>query len=315
MEPEMIVDNAAAVSRRAAKDCNITQYHVMNGIDVLFYDIHAERLDYSWINMQFPADMISIQHCREGRFEGEYASGDCFYLGAGDLTLNLPETSPRNNTFPLSHYHGINIIVAISEATASLEMLKPILGSLSIDLPAMHQRLQEGNKLVILRSVPAIEHILSEVYQAQEPLDASLLTLKVLELLLYLSRNPSVSDSRTYFDKHLVFTVKAIRQYLIDHMDEHITTESISKIFDIPITSLKNCFRNIYGVPIQTFVREYRMHSAAELLQNTKMSIGQIADASGYESPSKFTAGFKNHFGYTPSEFRKQQTFLSARDN
>lgn len=303
------LEKAVSASQKAAKDCGITSYHIMDGIDVLFYDIHAEHLDYGNMKMQFPEDMISIQYCHEGRFEGEYASGECFYLGAGDLTMNLPETSPCGNSFPLSHYHGLNIVVSTSLAVHSLDKLQNILGRLSIDLHAMHQHLQDGNKLVVLHSVSAIEHILSEVYQAREPLDSSLLTLKVLELLLYLSQNTASSDSRPYFDKHLVNSVKEIRKYLIEHMDEHITTENICRMFNLPITSMKTCFRSVYGVPVQTFIREYRMHTAADLLRNTGLSVGDIASKVGYECQSKFTAGFKSHYGYTPSQFRKEQTF------
>lgn len=78
---------------------------------LIFQDIHAEILDFTGIQMDFPADMISIQHCKEGHFEGEYQNGECFYLGPEDLSVNLPVYQPSKNTFPLAHYHGCDTII------------------------------------------------------------------------------------------------------------------------------------------------------------------------------------------------------------
>ena len=120
--------------RPETESCVIMQYEIFPGVCLTFHDIHTDHMDYSEAPMQFPPDMISIQHCREGRFEGEYQNGECFYLGQGDLSVNLPAHSPSKNAFPLSHYHGVNIVVFPEPAAASIQALEQVLGPLDNDL-------------------------------------------------------------------------------------------------------------------------------------------------------------------------------------
>jgi AraC-like DNA-binding protein len=47
-----------------------------------------------------------------------------------------------------------------------------------------------------------------------------------------------------------------------------------------------------------------RMELACDLITNTDLSIGQIAQKCGYPSPSYFSAEYKKHFGVTPATHR-----------
>ena len=288
------------------KGCVITPFKVFDGITLLYHDIHTDHLDYGGEAQSFPPDMISIQHCREGRFEGEYANGEFFYLGEGDLAINLPETSPAAHSFPLAHYHGINLVISVGPAQAVLDGLRAVLGELAIDLAGIRARLQAGNSLVILRRDPAVEHILSELYQAQFRMQPSYLKLKVLELLLYLSGVDVQSTAmRPYFYKSQVQAVKAMQQLMTADLETHFTLEELAGRFQIPLTAMKNCFKGVYGMPIKAYMRRYRLQAAAELLRGTGLPAAEIGARVGYESPSKFTEAFKKELGRTPTEYRK----------
>lgn len=52
------------------------------------------------------------------------------------------------------------------------------------------------------------------------------------------------------------------------------------------------------------FIRSIRLHHAAVLLQEGKQSVNEIAELTGFSSPSYFTKCFKKEFGVLPSEFR-----------
>ena len=84
------------------------------------------------------------------------------------------------------------------------------------------------------------------------------------------------------------------------------TLEELAERFDIALTPLKNCFKSVYGSPIFTYMRLYRMNYAAALLKSSKnLKVAEIAGAVGYDSPSKFAAAFKQTMGKTPLEYRK----------
>ncbi len=49
------------------------------------------------------------------------------------------------------------------------------------------------------------------------------------------------------------------------------------------------------------------MEKAAELLRETDESILEAAQEVGYESQSKFSEAFKEHFNMLPKEYRKEK--------
>lgn len=82
--------------------------------------------------------------------------------------------------------------------------------------------------------------------------------------------------------------------------------QELSEKFEIPLTSMKVCFKGVYGCSIYAYMKSYRMQAATILLRDTSDSITEIAAKMGYDNPSKFSEVFKKEFGELPSEFRKK---------
>lgn len=61
------------------------------------------------------------------------------------------------------------------------------------------------------------------------------------------------------------------------------------------------------GQPFAKILSDVRMCHALSMLQCTNMPIGQIALEVGYESASRFTARFKNRFGFLPKQIRESE--------
>ena len=58
------------------------------------------------------------------------------------------------------------------------------------------------------------------------------------------------------------------------------------------------------GTSLTALIVDVRMSHALAMLQGTDKSIEQIADASGYQSASRFSIRFRERFGFAPSEIR-----------
>lgn len=99
--------------------------------------------------------------------------------------------------------------------------------------------------------------------------------------------------------------IQAVHHLLTTDLQHRHTIESLSKQFFMDSSTLKREFRRAYGLPIATYLKEYRMHKAMELLSSTDESIASIAAQVGYETQSKFAAAFKSATRQSPSAYRK----------
>lgn len=99
--------------------------------------------------------------------------------------------------------------------------------------------------------------------------------------------------------------VNEIQRALTKNLRNRYTIEELAVNFHINQTTLKSTFKRVFGKPIATYMKEYRIKKGMELLMKTNCSIAEIAGCVGYENQSKFTQAFKNVTGILPSEYRK----------
>jgi AraC-like DNA-binding protein len=69
-------------------------------------------------------------------------------------------------------------------------------------------------------------------------------------------------------------------------------------------------FRQQFGASIHEYQTELRMQAAAHLLRTTDLPIGEIAERTGYQEPTNFTAAFKKHFASLPRDMRRSDRKL-----
>ncbi|MGX8710429.1 MAG: helix-turn-helix domain-containing protein [bacterium] len=284
---------------------SITKYEVLPGIELFYNDFClSEKFEH---HVPVSSDIMEINHCREGRFECEFQNNEFAYLGSGDLAVNMLWNQPKTSCFPLSHYQGISIIIDIERASKPIGDVSKILGSDTLDLHALQDKLCPENSCCILRATDSIQHVFSELYRAPECLMCPYIKLKVIELILFLSAANTDCEQRgcRYFRKEQIDTVKEIRRYLTENLSRRFTLAELSEQFHIPLTSMKQCFKSVWGSPIYTYLRDYRLHTAAAMLRETELGVAEIAWQVGYDSPAKFSAAFKQTASLSPSEYRK----------
>jgi AraC-like DNA-binding protein len=70
---------------------------------------------------------------------------------------------------------------------------------------------------------------------------------------------------------------------------------------------LRREFRKATGRSPARFVREARLGVAAQLIQQGIYTLATIAEQLNFSSPFHLSTAFKNHFGVSPSELRKEE--------
>ena len=188
-------------------------------------------------------------------------------------------THPTSNSwFPLAHYHGISVMVDLPAACETLRQISLVMKEKPIDLYTLHDRLCGGETCFIMRATDAIQHIFSDLYAVPPAIRSGYFKLKVLELLLFLdsAELPQLRENRAYITRTQADTIRAIRTYLVEHLERHITLPELSAQFGIPLTNMKQNFKTVYGDTIGTYIQSYPMQKAMWLIQETDQSIAAV---------------------------------------
>jgi len=92
-----------------------------------------------------------------------------------------------------------------------------------------------------------------------------------------------------------------------------IASDSPQKIQDLAVecnlseSHLQHLFKESTGLGLGRMLADQRMQRAAKLLEQTNLSIKEIAWTVGYEHTSSFTRAFERHFREAPRCFRQRQ--------
>lgn len=137
--------------------------------------------------------------------------------------------------------------------------------------------------------------------------------LKLEELLLFLGiLDIAKIKTKERYPSCTVDTIKRIHAKLVSNLKQRPTIETLSKEFLINTSTLKQAFKTIYGKPVAQYMKEYRMHEAANMLCRTNMTVREVADALGYENQSKFATAFKEIMQIPPSRYRSYYKMKKA---
>ncbi len=268
--------------------------------------------------LTFSSDSFSVQHkamphimqinyCKAGQIVWEMKNGNRIYLNPGDFSVHTMKVCTDSVlTFPNNMYQGLSIYIDLSKAS---ETPPDLLKNSNIFETVLLKKFCQDDSPAFLAGNEQTENIFSAFYDQPEMLKLPYQKIKVLELLLYLSKIEFISQNKlAEYQFELTETIRKIHDQLLQHMEQRITIEELSRQYLINPTTLKNVFKSVYGTSIAAHIKEHRMRQAARMLIESNLNIAEIAQAVGYDSQSKFTAAFKTYFKILPKEYRKNNS-------
>ena len=99
--------------------------------------------------------------------------------------------------------------------------------------------------------------------------------------------------------------LKEILSYIREHFTEKITLDDIAEHLHLSTNECCRFFKKNMNCTLFEYITEYRLGKSMELLENTDLSVAQIAYESGFGSSSYFIEKFRKNVGMTPAAFRK----------
>jgi len=100
--------------------------------------------------------------------------------------------------------------------------------------------------------------------------------------------------------------ISAILSFIRECYREPITNALIAEQFKYHPNHLSRMFKAHMGTSLHSYVINYRLKIAREMLTGTDLLIEEISRESGFDSPSYFAKYFKKKYGLTPLEYRNR---------
>lgn len=271
--------------------------------DALFaYNVYpcTIPLDFSFVPMHWQ-DSVEIIYIKKGT-GFILVDFETYKANAGDIFFILPE-----------HLHGLRQVVGHQMEYENIIFDLSFLENSSFDLCSQKYWKPLQQKKV---TFPVYIHKGHELHDTiQHYLDTSdylcdkkppgyELVVKANLMLIFSQLFQMKAPDLTYKDKNMQ-KLKMVLAYVEENYTQKLTVSDIASECGYSESHFMRWFKEMTGTAFGSYLIEYRLEKAASLLKNTKSSILEIAEQSGFDNISNFNRLFKKRFEMTPNQFRK----------
>lgn len=100
--------------------------------------------------------------------------------------------------------------------------------------------------------------------------------------------------------------VKKLSSTIIKNPAKEYSLNQLSFTSGLTKSKLQEGFKYLYKKTVTEYIRNVRLESARDMLKNTDLNISQIVYSIGFSSRSYFSKIFKERYGITPNQFKKE---------
>lgn len=90
-----------------------------------------------------------------------------------------------------------------------------------------------------------------------------------------------------------------------NYQDSSLSLTELGAVFNISDSYVSLIFKECYGINFSTYVEEIRIRRAGSLLEDTALTVREIAEQTGYTSEQSFRRAFKKVRGISPKDARE----------
>ncbi len=111
------------------------------------------------------------------------------------------------------------------------------------------------------------------------------------------------TDEEGHTDEELLFD--QIKTYILEHIEQEISATTIAAHTGYSTAHISRRFKARFGLTLQAFLIDQRIHHAkALMLQNSDLSLSQIALEAGFYDQSHFIKNFKKAYSISPNAYK-----------
>lgn len=179
------------------------------------------------------------------------------------------------------------------------------------DLSAQGDRFLRRPELGVWATTPALEHLLlARAHMREGGVDkgraqrlAQIDHLLLMECAATALSGPGIR--RSTHQRHGEALVRDVKAYLLARLDRPLDIDAAAQAFHVSRRHLTRLFADHAGQTMLAFTQAMRMARARDLLEQTGLSVLDIAHMVGFQSPSHFAALFRRSHGAGPDQWRR----------
>jgi two-component system, response regulator YesN len=103
--------------------------------------------------------------------------------------------------------------------------------------------------------------------------------------------------------------IQAVQQFIDTHYMYDLTLTMLAERFSYHPSYFSELFKSKMGKTFIQYVTEVRMNQAVRLLEETSLSLWDIAELTGFANASYFSSKFKRQYGVSPSDYRQTRQY------
>ncbi len=132
-----------------------------------------------------------------------------------------------------------------------------------------------------------------------------LITAEIIRMLSTVGEKNNLLESFVMNDA--VKTVMNVQQYIYQNSSQQLRMGEVSERFFTNKFYLTHIFKEYTGMSPKSFQINCRINNAERLIRTSSETISKISEKCGFVSLSDLTGRFKQRFGCTPAEYRKNK--------
>ncbi|WP_338214880.1 helix-turn-helix domain-containing protein [Companilactobacillus muriivasis] len=260
------------------------------GTDLGFYP----NAQYHYVHRPHGTDEWVMIFCTRG--EGTVQSKDrTWKMTRGSIILMPPN---KEHTYFASNDHPWDIFWIHFSGQAVDEYLAPLYKD-KPDFEYLDEKSEDGINYLMSLFWQMIQALTSGFSFESVFYDTQILGT-LLAYIVYRSKLPK--ESKNMGNEHLTRAI----QYIYDNLDQHISLEELTQYLGVSVSYLSRIFKKNLNMGANEFITSIKVKQASHYLQNTNLSIKQIAQSLGYNDPYYFSRTFKKVYHISPANFRNQ---------
>lgn len=237
----------------------------------------------------FSENQNLVIHLLKGKLQLQFtdkketlAAKDLFFMKA-NTSVSLKSTT--NETYVLLYFVStslLNSVLDMTRYTFKTEKVQPY---------SQQEKINESSL-----------QIASYLKESGGNLDFHLLALSA-NFLDHLSKTALIYQP---LNKATDTRMNEILHYLETNMTKIITLDEIAAYFNVSSAYFSRFFKKQVGINFTEYLTNLRLEKAAAAIRSSSEQISVIADQTGFVNINGFNRKFKERYGYTPRDYRKQ---------